>query len=714
MDEQAEALNSEDEIRIANALCQDLKVLEFVRGLAGKALLYLDLRASVDLPGDDAGQCKAVDAALVHLSRFVADEMTDHMAGRVGHDADTLRRVFKGEGNLRETMNHLLKFAARVLLPDMVGPARRKDFWSLFGKAGFDVEGGKALVVDSSCGCLGVLATARLSLEDMRATMDPEKIRCQKWSSEYKEQEASSKIVCNADAPEAMSRVSRTRFCELGGSFQGVSEADLASPLGMDFCPWMEEARTVKLMGPESSSWIAAAIQARVPLLGGRSVKASFYMQLFAAMAGDRVHTVLLGTLACLGYLVPIRSHSLHEVLLACKSTGRLRYDLSVYRRALTSPKSLTIDQIPPVNIPAQIPPATIVKSDTTANIFEFVSNVDPSWWLWFFRRAICFLKTMPAWELLEGDASSEFDLTHIDDQLRKKLGRCVHRCNHEGNGCECLRKPGFLIVHSWTATPLDWSELSGVPYPEVKDRSLKSLCEQVAFQEKGDRTCWGSVDVMWDDLCLDSPDVDITPIEYLYLCRGLHVILSPNAFHRLWVVLELVSALACPNLDNLYLGARPFMLAAHEPKKMNALYARNIQEFALNSMCVQNKLQSTSILGDFVRTTFVDEASFHRFFKIGTVVYIIRDWCLSEPATGCEEPFDLGVWADVARTLSPILVDAIERLTPGAPPGSDDWFSIIARPLLVSEQQRALIMLQDTARVPGTCDEAPAKKQRI
>jgi hypothetical protein len=112
------------------------------------------------------------------------------------------------------------------------------------------------------------------------------------------------------------STLTKEKF-EAEGGVLSTMEKRLLNGLGADYVPWLD-ARKVWILD-ETHNFVKEAKQANVPLVTGISGFTVQIMQFARILnAGADVNA----RLACLGYLLPIKAHSFHEVMAAAKAFG--------------------------------------------------------------------------------------------------------------------------------------------------------------------------------------------------------------------------------------------------------------------------------------------------------------------------------------------------------------------------------------------------------
>jgi hypothetical protein len=118
------------------------------------------------------------------------------------------------------------------------------------------------------------------------------------------------------DDLQAWSRLTRTEF-EAAGGLLSETEQQLCSKLGATYVPWLDGCNVWTL--DEAHPFVQHARKAHLPLMTGISGFTVQIMQ-FAKLlnVGPDTHVRLV----CLGYLLPIRSHSFHEIMSAAISFG--------------------------------------------------------------------------------------------------------------------------------------------------------------------------------------------------------------------------------------------------------------------------------------------------------------------------------------------------------------------------------------------------------
>lgn len=696
------------ENQVANALCANPELLTWLHDMIHKAFTYIKVRSlSQILPTtfDELSRTLAalndteqqeldivLDKTLIHLSRFVSDQFgCDHFAGRVGESAPVLRKLFSGNGNVREVMNHLYRFWARVLLPDMVGDGRRPDVWRLCTLAGYDVDALQSLVIDAGWGTLGPDAAGSLSLSELQDRLDVRTMCDRSWTEERSVQEASRSKRLSPDSEEVLSRMTKEEFRNRGGVLQGLMEQELRSPLGENYCPWIDGSLTIAI---KDSAWIRDARAHHIPLLTGMSMMSQAYLSLFYGLAGQSEHNARMGLLACTAYLVPISAHSIHEILMGGRGMARLRYDASKYSAA-RSLEHLVFDPFP------RVPPLDAMTG--LVQVTRKLVSVDAATKRWKLCKGADFFRAVSARSVLEGTGVEIWDFClnglHKERwfELKTSIPRCVYRCKHSGQGCKLVQVVDLFLTHSWTPVPMDWDKKMKGSFTTVKMDCVRGICEQVAGSDYGGRGNWGSVQMCVDALCFEQTEDEIVFLtkmgffinEYLFLCRGHGAVFSPNGLNRLWFVMELAVRLSYPDLGRVYVGLHHYLSNAQDEALMNKFYRDAIWAFEIDQLCVQQRKQSTSIVREYIVGAYTSETAFLRYFKIALVVYSFRDLCFHR---GEQLRIDVELWVALAKELQSSALEAALRDLGASEGMPDQWFEERGYPIVCQEQ--ALVLL--------------------
>lgn len=341
-DELGDAALTTAEQHLANRLATHPEVLGRLRLLARAAGRYMLARARAGGPRRGAGEGTAeppLDEALSVSMRTAASHQvgqgrTDYFAGRIRpDDTEGLRIVFlQGLGNARDSLTQVYRFWAAVFLPDVFGSASRDD-WQVIAAEAWGPSGlaacqafARAVCKDTVCG------TWQLSPAVVSECRWLPTFRLRR---ETREQLDGAAGLCGT---ALLSDLSAAEFVAGGGQLDGRCDEE-TSPHKRGALPWICAAKTLTL--EENHPWVATARAQRVPLLGAISHSAAKY-RLIADQLGatswpqeptpsrqELQRRSWLDALCFIAYLVPIRSHTIHEVLSALSLVDPL---LSAYR----------------------------------------------------------------------------------------------------------------------------------------------------------------------------------------------------------------------------------------------------------------------------------------------------------------------------------------------------------------------------------------------
>ncbi|MCS6915437.1 MAG: hypothetical protein RMK29_07575 [Myxococcales bacterium] len=243
--------------------------------------------------------------------------MDTEWAGRVGNtlaDVARIEGIFQGRGSMREKLSHVTNFVANILLEDIIPEggldrikhiarqaglnmqrlrAREKQIQHERAKRQKDAEttGGAAKPIDGDTAAK--LGYKRVSeMKDSMRKKAPD--QSQRWS-----------------------RTTKAEFEAQGGVLSAEEKASTVNPFGAEFLPWSEGERTWLI---DYSSKIAQrAHKLNIPLVAGVSGTTAQIMDAAKFLNCRDIYNVRL---AVLGYLIPVRAHSFHEIMLAARHFG--------------------------------------------------------------------------------------------------------------------------------------------------------------------------------------------------------------------------------------------------------------------------------------------------------------------------------------------------------------------------------------------------------
>jgi hypothetical protein len=265
--------------------------------MAQKALRYIHVRA-------DRNKGSSIYGLLQGIQRPVALPF----AGRA-HGTSHLFRILNGEGNVRESLASVWLAMSHLITEDLVGPNRLPDAIQICEDAGLASEGLTEWIRQA---CLHVYQTTDVDLQDLDAY---DLFRLQ-WHPVRKLQ-ISSRVQFIPEpilAHRIWSTETRHAFSREGGVLS-VAEAQLVSPLGRQYLPWMNPQR---LFGVNSESDLYRYCENNsIPLATGASGVAVQMLKFGEVMRID-IASLKVGLF---GYLMTIRAHSFYEM--AISTLGR-------------------------------------------------------------------------------------------------------------------------------------------------------------------------------------------------------------------------------------------------------------------------------------------------------------------------------------------------------------------------------------------------------
>ncbi len=278
------------------------------RAMAAKAGDYMKEAAEVAEFNTELATAKErLDA----MYAAAGSDATGTWAGRVSVDPEDLAAVFQGGGTLRESMTHVQNFGANVLGSHVVKPEFRAKALEIAEKA------------DLNATAIRERQQAAQEFRDSGRNTDRhgEQNDVDGWNDFYGLNEdpiLEQQGQMRTRAPrgtDTSSTVTRGQFFADGG-LTSEREDEHESALGAEFMPWGEGSK-VWLVNVESE--IVQDLGGSVPLLAGISGTTARLMQMGINLGMSSQNDVRL---ACLGYLMPIRAHSFHEVMASAASFG--------------------------------------------------------------------------------------------------------------------------------------------------------------------------------------------------------------------------------------------------------------------------------------------------------------------------------------------------------------------------------------------------------
>jgi hypothetical protein len=297
------------EALLGNFLSTHPLAVNWAADLVRAARRYMVIRAQAT-GRTDAERTVMFRDTLRRTARDTDELAVDQFAGRVPREIGAVDRVFSGHGNLREMMHAGYNFVSRVLLPDVVGVDELAPWRWVAHDAGLSVPAIERLLVSARRNHAGRVVDPSADVFEMP------------WHPVIKAQRAMRRMICEHGTPEVWSRMTRRELLAEGTVFSEVEEAlcgrDVAS------VPWLDPRRVWAL--DRQHPWVLEATAAERPLMTGVSAISVQYLMFDGVM---KLGSPPQARLACLGYLLPIKAHSWHEVMAA--SAAVVPYTPSTY-----------------------------------------------------------------------------------------------------------------------------------------------------------------------------------------------------------------------------------------------------------------------------------------------------------------------------------------------------------------------------------------------
>ncbi len=332
------------ETALGSYLANHPVALDWARRLVQASWRYLQARASSRFEAG-AERDRDLSRSLLATARYVDehDIAADQFAGRVPPEPAALEAVFQGRGNIRELMNSGYNFIALVLIPDVVGPSALTSWRALAERAGLDVGALEELIeraLDHR------LREARRDVS--RGDLDPYRdVFKLPWNRTVQAHREMRVAIGEHGSPDVWSLQTTDSFLQDGGRF---SELELGlSGASEGSVPWLDPRAVWGV--DERHPWVQEARREACPLMTGLSGITSQYLMFDGVMS---LHDKLSARLACIGYLLPIKAHSFHEIMAAAADEA-CPYDkwcdygdlLPLTRQELESATSPTRDDEP-------------------------------------------------------------------------------------------------------------------------------------------------------------------------------------------------------------------------------------------------------------------------------------------------------------------------------------------------------------------------------
>lgn len=297
------------EAKLGHFISQHQIAIACAQEMVRASMRYIDARVQTFA---DSPERQAVEVE--RLLKACGQQLDDQFAGRIGSSVENLSVVFSGHGNIRELVTHTWRFMNNVLCHDVVGKSRIPEALSIAKQAGLNVEEIERIIWQArkfhgSCRGLAQLTP----INELNPREDFTKMP---WHKVRQEQDIMRLKNLVLEGSSTWSTITREEF-EAEGGVLSTTEKRLLNGLGADYVPWLD-ARKVWLLN-RMHHFVKDAKKANIPLMTGIS---GFTMQImqFARMLNVKPDANV--RLACLGYLLPIKAHSFHEVMAAAQAFG--------------------------------------------------------------------------------------------------------------------------------------------------------------------------------------------------------------------------------------------------------------------------------------------------------------------------------------------------------------------------------------------------------
>jgi hypothetical protein len=232
----------------------------------------------------------------------------DQFAGRF-FSASQWYAQMKNGANLRESLANVWLFFNLIFSVDAVGKNASPCFEEIAYSAGFDIE--KINFYRRKAGDFYRQKhnlTAE-SNEEILARLEPKQDFAKLYWHESRFLQEQSRILISSDLEKSWTFEKRNDFLRSGGVFS-ETEKRLTSPRGRDFLPWLD-ARRLSVFNPAADINRFALSQgfALQTGLSGVSLQIGAAGEMFACRNRQSIAK------SCLLYLVPLKTHSIFEVL---------------------------------------------------------------------------------------------------------------------------------------------------------------------------------------------------------------------------------------------------------------------------------------------------------------------------------------------------------------------------------------------------------------
>ncbi len=258
-----------------------------------------------------------LDKSMLELLAECGTELKEKWAGRrgkVGLHLIAIRDLFAGGGsnNIRDMFTHVNNFCENVLGSDMLNKST-KTAEALIKQAGLNKTAIRKRRADLNKS-MGIK-------RDSTGTPIGAQVKGSKINDDPKGDQAivnKGETRIEKDMGNAWSRTKKDESSDQL-SLTGFEQNRLNNnPLGSEFLPWVEGAEVWDIN--EENAWVKQARALSMPLAGGVSGTTNRMMQ----------NSVLLKSgvpkshvrLAAMGYLIPIKAHSFHEIMVSARANG--------------------------------------------------------------------------------------------------------------------------------------------------------------------------------------------------------------------------------------------------------------------------------------------------------------------------------------------------------------------------------------------------------
>jgi hypothetical protein len=330
------------------------KSMGTAKGMAMKAGVYIKEKATLEAPASQ------LDQKMRELMAACGGSIEQGWSGRFGNKTvaqiDKIKDVFtKGEGNIRELCNHVNNFCEQILGTDLLNGSTA-EVEAMIAKADL----GKKAVLKRRAEVDKELAVRRdASGRNVGAQVKGSKINDSDLGDETVANKGDTRITTNPNRDKEVENEnwSKTKKSEAGdevslsSSEQGMGQyhVDKSGKVVLvvdDLLPWWEGASAWDIN--EENAWVQEARKLNMPLAGGVSGTTNRMMQNHALLKPGTPKADM--RLTALGYLIPIKAHSFHEIMVSAKANG-LPYTDGEYAplEPLTGPELDAIGPVPDV-----------------------------------------------------------------------------------------------------------------------------------------------------------------------------------------------------------------------------------------------------------------------------------------------------------------------------------------------------------------------------